>query len=262
MGRQRQWDGWRTWLTGVVCVLLPCGGLQAQEAAVKPARFSPSAAILPPTVPLEEIPTAFRERVRRIIESPTLGAHGPVEVFRGRMDLYQWLLDHPDRGVSAWRRLGVKCGDITDRGNGRHGWSDGQGSDIRWDTVLRTPRIRVWLAEGSVKPGPLLPAVSVQAVAVIRCCESSDGSGRTMLFHQGDLYLYTDSKAVALAAELLGQSAQDLAGQAVGQMELFFSAIVWYLERHPERTDTLLTGVAAKNDEARPTNDEKVTKRE
>ena len=35
-----------------------------------------------------------------------------------------------------------------------------------------------------------------------------------VIFHQGDLYLYTDSKAVALATELLGQSAQDLAAQA------------------------------------------------
>ena len=132
----------------------------------------------------------------------------------------------------------------------------------RYSLGYRTPRLRVWLAEGGVKTRSLLPAVPIQAVAVIRCCENRDGSGRTMLFHRGDLYLYTDSKAVALAAELLGQSAQDLAAQAVGQMELFFSAIVWYLERHPERTSILLAGLPAKNDDARPTNDERVTKHE
>src|SRR5262249_35064543 len=144
------------------------------------------------------------------------------------------------RGVVAWRRLGTKCCDISDRGHGRFAWTDGHGSDIRWDTVYRSPTLRVWLAEGVVKPGPVLPAVAVQAVAVIRCGAGRDGQGRPVAHQQGDLYLHTDSKAVALAAELMGQSAQELAGQAVGQMELFYSAIVWYLDRHPERAEVLL----------------------
>jgi hypothetical protein len=100
--------------------------------------------------------------------------------------------------------------------------------------------MRVWLAEGVVKPGPLLPAVSLQAVAVIRCNPARDSSGRPIIHHQGEVYMHTDSKAVAVATELLGQSAQELAAQAVSQMELFFSAIIWYLDRHPERTELLL----------------------
>lgn len=266
-GRLR-WHGWRTWLTGVVCTVSPLGHVAAQDSAAKPSGpLGPQAAVVARrepaalhNVPLQDVPAGSRERIRWLVEHSTLSARGPVEMFRGRMDLYQWLLDHPDRGVGAWRRLGTKCGDITERGNGRFGWSDGQGSDIHWDTVLRTPQVRVWLAEGSVKPGPLWPAVSVQAVAVIRCGEGRDAQGRPTIRQQGDLYLYTDSKVVALATELVGQPAQDLAAQAVGQMQLFFSAIIWYLERHPERTQTLLA--AGKNDEMRRMNDERMTKHE
>ncbi len=246
MARWLPWERWRIWLAGAICVSWPNAGLLAQEVLVESATCISRPLATQPKIPFDEIPATHREKVRRIVGRPTLCARGPLEVFRGRIDLYQWLLDHPDRGVAAWRRLGAKCGDIGDRGSGRFAWTDGQGSEIHWDTVVRTPRMRIWLAEGSAKPGPFLPSVSVQAVAVLRFSEGRDSLGRPIIQQQGDLYLYTDSKAVALAAELLGQSAQDLAGQAVGQMELFFSAIIWYLERHPECTQFLL---AARNDE-------------
>ncbi len=93
---------------------------------------------------------------------------------------------------------------------------------------------------------------------MIRFSEGRDASGRPIIRHQGELYFYSDSKAVALATELLGQSAQNLAAQAVGQMELFFSAIVWYLDHHPERAQSLLA--ALKNDKCRILPGERVTK--
>lgn len=231
MRPQRAWR----WCAGMVCTMLACGVGRSQDVSAAPVQ-----ALLSQPVPLAELPSAARERVRQLMEKPTLAARGPLELFRGRMDLYQWLLDHPDRGVVAWRRLGQKCTEIYDRGQGRFGWTDGQGSDIRWDTVYHSPSMRVWLAEGVVKPGPFLPAVSLQAVAVIRCHAGRDTTGRPLIHHQGEVFLHTDSKAVAVATELLGQSAQDIAAQAVSQMELFYSAIIWYLDRHPERAEVLL----------------------
>jgi hypothetical protein len=53
----------------------------------------------------------------------------------------------------------------------------------------------------------------------------------------------TDSQAAALITKLLGSSAPKLAEQCVGQMEMFFSALAWYVERHPERAGTLMSGL-------------------
>jgi hypothetical protein len=228
-----------TRLACIVAALLLCGPIRGQENDLERAPISPLAASVAHKVPLDQMPAAVRERVRRVMEQPKLSARGPIEVFRGRMDMYQWLLDHPDRGVTAWRRLGSKCSEITDRGHGRFGWTDGQGSDIHWDTVYRSPLLRVWYAEGKAKPGPLLPAVSVQAVAVIRCNQARDGRGCAVIYQQGDLYLHTDSKAAALAAELLGRSAPQLMEEAISQMQLFFSALIWYADRHPERAELM-----------------------
>jgi hypothetical protein len=91
----------------------------------------------------------------------------PAEAFACEPAVYYWFLDHPDRAVTAWRRLGAKCLTITDRGGGRFGWADENGSDIVWETVYRTPELRIWYAEGKARPGPLMPLVPVRAVVLL-----------------------------------------------------------------------------------------------
>jgi hypothetical protein len=191
-------------------------------------------------LPLEEVPAAVRERVRKVVEHPTLSTRGPVEAFVCQPQTYHWLLEHPDRAVAAWRRLGATVTDVTDRGNGRFGWSDGAGSDIHWDTVASNGKMRVWFAEGRVCPGLPLPALPVQAVVVIRYAESRDGSDRPVLRHQAELFVRTDSKAAALATRLLGDTAPRLAEQYVVQLETFFSALAVYLNQHPDQAPRLL----------------------
>jgi hypothetical protein len=192
-------------------------------------------------LPLDEMAPAVRERVRAVVQQPTLCARGPVEVFVCEPDVYRWLLDHHDRASAAWRRLGAQCVFITDRGNGRFGWSDGQGSDVHWDAVHQAAGLRVWYAEGTVRAGLLLPAVPVRAVVVLRYAEGRDELDRTVMGHQLTLFAHADSRTASLATRLLGASVPRLAEQYVQQMELFFSALARYLQRHPEQAEQLLS---------------------
>src|SRR6266851_4118370 len=204
------------------------------------------------SIPLDRLSPKVRDGVQRVLEEATISAHGPAEVFRARPSFYRWLLDHPDRAVQMWHRLGARCLTISDRGNGRFGWADGQGTDISWQTVSAVPGLQIWYAEGTATPGPVLPPVPLRAVVVLRYAESSalsplvregEPHGKTLMFHQAELYMQTDSQAAALITKLLGSSAPKLAEQCVGQMEMFFSALAWYVERHPERAQTLLSGL-------------------
>ena len=203
-------------------------------------------------IPLDRLPPKVRDGVRRVLDQPTLFAHGPAEVFRARPSFYCWLLDHPDRAVQMWHRLGARCLTITDRGAGRFGWADGQGTDISWQTILRTPGLQIWYAEGMATPGPVLPSVPLRAVVILRYAEASalspllpegQARGRSLMFHQAEVFVQTDSQTAALIAKLLGSSAPKLAEQCIGQMEMFFSALAWYVDRHPERAGTLLSGL-------------------
>jgi len=204
------------------------------------------------SIPLERLSPKVREGVQRVLEQPTISAHGPAEVFRARSTFYRWLLDHPDRAVQMWHRLGARCLTITDRGAGRFGWADGQGTDISWQTVFTAPGIQIWYAEGMATPSPILPPVPLRAVVVLRFAESSalsplvregEPHGKTLMFHQAELFVQTDSQTATLIAKLLGPSTPKLAEQCVAQMEMFFSALAWYVERHPDRAQTLLSGL-------------------
>jgi hypothetical protein len=190
-------------------------------------------------VPLEELPPAVRERVRTVLERPTLSARGPLEAFHCRPSLYFWLLDHPDLAVRLWRGLGARCTDIYPRGEGSFTWKDAQNGEVHWDTVLRTPRQRIWYAEGKVRPGLMLPAVTIRAVVVLNHQEGTDGGGKPAVRHQMDLILHADSRAVNLATRLFGASAPRMAEDYVGQMEMFFGALAWYLTQHPDKATEL-----------------------
>jgi hypothetical protein len=194
-----------------------------------------------PAVPLDELPAAVRESVRRVMQQPSLSASGPAEDFAGRPTLYHWLLDHPDRAAQAWRRLGAPCMEIADRGAGRFGWADQQGSDLSWETIYRSPEMRVWYAQGRVRPGVLLPPLGVRAVVVLRHADYQDAGGKTHIHHQADLFVQTDSKTASLVARLIGPAAPHLTEQCISQLEIFFSALTRYLDRHPEYVEVLLS---------------------
>jgi hypothetical protein len=199
-------------------------------------------------IPIDQSPAGLRDSVQRVLEQPTVFAHGPPEAFRSNPAFYFWLLDHPDRAVQMWRRLGAKCLTIADRGYGRFSWTDGDGIDIAWQTLHQSSHLRVWYAEGTARPGPLLPPVPVRAVVVLRHEETpahfakeNDKDSRTLIIHQADLFIQTDSRAVAMIAKLVGASAPRLAEHCVAQLEMFFSALAWYVNRHPDRAETLLS---------------------
>jgi len=196
-------------------------------------------------VPLDQIPAALRSEVRLALEKTTLFASGPEESFLCRPDLYYWFLDHPDRATTAWRRLGAVCLDIVQRAPGRFGWTDELGNDVWWETVYKAPGIHVWYAEGKIKPSPALPLVPLRAVVVLRHSKTDERANGTVMSQQADVFVHTDSKAAALATRLLGPSAPHMAEQGVAQMQMFFSALAWYCQRHPERAQALLANQAS-----------------
>jgi hypothetical protein len=201
----------------------------------RPAEAGTAPSFPTASVPLEELPPAVRERVRRVMDQPTLCARGPAEAFHCRPTVYQWLLDHPDQAVRLWRFLGAECTDIDSEGDGRFRWQEPQAGEVHWETVLRGPRQRVWYAEGQIRPAPWMRASAVQAVVVLHYAEGKDREGKSAVRHQMDLWIHTDSRALALGARLFGASAPRLAEQYIGQMEMFFGALAWYLDQNPQK---------------------------
>jgi len=213
------------------------------QPAGKPAA-TPRFPLVPQPPPLDDLAPELREKMRSLIDHPTLHTHGAMELFNCQPATYYWLLDNPHLTVQMWRCLGAKCTDIQRRSEGHFSWEDDQGSQVTWDAVVRTARHRVWFAEGKVKPGSLLPMTAVRAMLVVNHAACSDSAGKPAMCHQMDLYIQADNRAVALVARILGASTPHMAEQYISQIEMFFGAMAWYLDQDARRARLLLAEVA------------------
>ncbi|MBM3997392.1 MAG: hypothetical protein FJ303_25075 [Planctomycetes bacterium] len=190
-------------------------------------------------IPWSELSQRAVVLAKPLVANPTVHAKGPVDTFMCTPVQYCWLLDNPDRAVTAWRRLGAKCVSIQRKGPAAFGYTDDNGSNITWEVVHHAPGVRIWHADGKVKPNAVLPLVPVKALIVLRYTEGKSPSGAALVQHHAEVMVHTDSKAAVAVTKLMGQSAPKLAEQGLGQLQLFFSALSCYVDRHPERVDTL-----------------------
>lgn len=185
-------------------------------------------------VAVEEL-SAHQQDVRQVLQSPTVAARGPSETFACRPEHYFHFLDHPDDAVRAWRKLGAKCVGISNLGGGEFGWTDELGSEVTWKTIYRDPGKRVWYAQGKVKPSAVLPMVPVKVVVVLHHTEKKTEGEPTSIEHHSEVFLHTDSRAASLLARTMGSSTSRIAEQGLGQLQLFFSALCYYLDQNPQR---------------------------
>jgi hypothetical protein len=211
----------------------------AQAPESRPERTTPAAAFPMPHIAVEELPVELQVKVLKVLERPTLHSRGPAEAFHCQPAVYYWLVDHPDQAVRMWRAMGARCAPIEAQGEGAFRWHDPQAGEIRWYAVAQNQQQHIWYAEGRVRPSPLLPATGVQAVVVLQCAEGNDEEGRPAMRHQIDLMVHTDSRALSLAARLFGESVPRAAEQYIGQMEMFFGGLAWYLCEYPQRAQAL-----------------------
>jgi hypothetical protein len=228
----------KRFLSGWVCVLccVPAVCVVAANQALPLKKPDPSQTV---TIPWDDLNDRAVGLAKQMMESPTVQARGPAETFTCTPEQYCWLLDNPDRAVTAWRRLGAKCVSIRKRAPGKFAYTDETGSDVTWEAIHQGPGVRVWFAAGKVKPSPVLPLVPVKALVILRFSEGKATDGVVMVQHHAEIVIHTDSRAAAGITKMMGQSAPKLAEQGLGQLQLFFSALSYYVDRHPERVEAL-----------------------
>ncbi len=222
------------WICGLWWIGVVCAGAPGSTPTVK--KPDPTVTVAIPWDTLDERATLL---AKQLLEKPTVIARGPVDTFTCTPDQYYWLLDNPDRAVTAWRRLGAKCVSIQKRGPGKFGYSDESGSEVSWEIIHQGRGVRMWFAEGKVKASAVLPLVPVKAIVILRHAEAKSADGVVVMKHHTELVIHTDSKAAAAVTKLMGQSAPKLAEHGLGQLQIFFSALSCYLDRHPERAEML-----------------------
>ena len=213
----------------------------AAQAAAQPQVMPAMKAEPPARIVLAEVVEArHRDAVLAVVKKPTMTTRGTSPEIVCSPAVYEWLLDHPDRVSLAWPRLKVPCVEIIDAGKGVFTWSDGEGSELAWQTVGRFPDGLVWYATGKVKCSPVTPTIPVKAVVVMHHPKKPAADGASTLSPVAHVYLQTDSKAANVVLRLLGPTAPKLAEQGAEQLLYFFTGIARYTQKHPEKADEIL----------------------
>jgi hypothetical protein len=219
--------------------LAPVGMTSAQT---RPASSVPESIAAGP-VAVEVLPADVREKVRSILDAPTLVSKAPAESFHAAPDVYQWLLANPVIAIKLWRLLGAKVSDISEVVPGKYVWRDGQGSEVFWHVVHQGEGVQVWFIEGKAKPQGFLVPAGFRAMATLRYNVTEEADGQHSIRHQVQFHLRCDGKAVALAAKLMGGSAPRLAEQYLTQLQVFHGGMAWYLCQDKERARRMLTKI-------------------
>lgn len=223
---------------GWICALWSIGAVCANDNDRIPIEKKPD-----PTkaiaIPWDQLNESAATIAKQMLDRPTVQARGPVDTFTCTPEQYYWLLDNPDRAVTAWRRLGAKCVSIEKRGPGRFGYVDELGTNVAWETIYEGNGVRMWLATGKVKASTVLPLVPIKALVVLRHSEGKNVEGVTVVQHQTEVIVHIDSKAANAVAKMMNQSTMKAAEHGLSQLQLFFSALSSYVDRHPEKAETL-----------------------
>jgi hypothetical protein len=197
------------------------------------------------------MPGVTRDALTKVMKAPTVKATGNAEEFVAHWEMYQWLLDHPDRTATAWQKLGVGAIEIKPLRDGRFVWKDDLGSEVVWQSVARGPKGRIWYAEGRFKPALLSPSFPVTGVAVLNHSDTPRVGGDSKIKHQVEIFLQTDSKAASVVTKVLGDEAPKMAQQGADQLLAFFSGIARYSHDKPEKVEALFAEKVDKKTEKR-----------
>lgn len=203
-----------------------------------PSHLSPFSSPAP-VLPVAQFHPLIRDKVKSVLEKPTLSARSVPETFNTDHAMYRYLLEHPDQGVKLWRQLGANVSDIDDKGSGTYRWHDGQGSEVSWSIVYRGQGIHAWYAEGKIKPSLLLAPQSFRAVAILQYTEGLDTTNVSAVRHQVYFHVRCESAAIAIAARIMGGSGPRLAEQYLGQLQTFYGSMGWYLFQDEQRARNL-----------------------
>ncbi len=203
-------------------------------------------------ITLDMLDEPLRGKVARLLRQPAIYSRSQARAFPARPFVYQWLLDNPHLAARAWQGLGAKCATIEKKSEGVFTGADPAGGSVRWQRLCEQPGWRAWYAEGTGRPTPFTPAVSMRALVMLNYQEVRGGDGRVGIRHQIEVLSQFEGKTTGLLAKLSSVAFDQSARKTLEQVDLFFSGMAWYLSTNAGSARKLLSFPASESpDDAR-----------
>ena len=218
------------------CALVFLAGVLLQPAL---GAGGEGAHALPPGVPPADL-----ARIEKVLAQATVSTRVEAEPYPLRLDVFDYLLDHPDFATQVTRALKLARYRI---------WRtpDGLNLDDGWGvTGLITPMygargLRVVYARGRYEQS-VLPDIRGQAVILLRYADGPGPNGRVALATSMEVFAQLDS---AMLATLAGSVARSKATSEARQVLRVFSRLSTHIER---RAGEVLAELGRRPEVSRP----------
>ena len=220
---------------------LACALLLGAGVLAAPARGADDKAA--PALPLG-VPTADKARIETVLANATVSTRVEIDPYSLRLDVVDYLLDHPDFATQVTRALKLARYRI---------WrtADGLNLDDGWGvTGIMTPMygdggLRVIYARGRYEQS-VLPDIRGQAVILLRYAGAPGSNGRPMLATSMEVFAQLDS---TLLASLAGSIAKTKATSEARHVLRVFSRLSTHLNL---RADEVLAELARRPEVSKP----------
>jgi hypothetical protein len=220
---------------------LPCAVLLTAVAVLGPAAWARGAAA--PALPAA-VPAGERARIENVLAHATISTRVEIEPFPLRLDVFDYLLNHPAFATQVTRALKLARYRI---------WSSPEGLNLDdgWGVKgLITPfygdkGLRVVYARGRYEQS-VLPDIHGQAIIFVHYGESGEPGGRPALVTSMEVFAWLDS---AMLARVAGSVAKSKATSEARHALKVFARLSSHLELRP---DEVLAELGRRSDVSRP----------
>src|SRR5262249_15105184 len=176
-----------------------------------------------PTLP-PSVPTADKARIETVLANATVSTRVEIDPYSLRLDVVDYLLDHPDFATQVTRVLKLARYRIWRTADGLN-LDDGWGVRGIMTPIYGDGGLRVIYARGRYEQS-VLPDIRGQAVILLRYTGTPGANGRPMLATSMEVFAQLDS---ALLASLAGSIAKSKATSEALHVLRVFSRLSTHL---------------------------------
>lgn len=220
----------------LACALVSFAGALLRSA---PGAGGESTPALPPGVPPAEL-----ARIEKVLAQATVSTRVEAEPYPLRLDVFNYLLDHPDFATQVTRALKLARYRIWRTADGLN-LEDGWGVKGLITPMYGDHGLRVIYARGRYEQS-VLPDIRGQAVILLRYADGPGSNGRPALATSMEVFAKLDSATLATLASSIARSK---ATSEARQVLRVFSRLSMHLERC---ADEVLAELGGRPEVSRP----------
>ena len=214
-------------------------GRAAVVLALGLALVSTAVTAAPPASLPSDLGPRERARLAPVTDAATLSTRHEAEPFAARLDVFEYLLDHPEFATHVTRALKIARYRIWREPDGLH-IDDGWGTRGRFEVVHAATGVRVMYARGEYEHR-FLPSIAGEAVVVVEYAQRTGSQGEPRIVPTLTGFVKLDSRVLAVIARRFATSiAQDKAKLEAERLAKVFMKVSRAIEEDPVRVYDLV----------------------